>query len=107
MSVLLTGCASGDFSSGPPPPTTTTTTTLAPEVTHSAVIATFTPSARIVNLAQPVAGFTTVALTADTQIVRASGATAAATDLVPRATIEVTGRSGAPGTLVARRIVLR
>ena len=105
MLVLLTACASGDFSSGPPPPTTTTT--LAPEVTHRVVVAGFTPSARIVNLAQPVAGFTTVALAADTEIVRASGAPAAATDLVPRATIEVTGRPGASGTLVARRIVLR
>ncbi|MDQ3641652.1 MAG: hypothetical protein M3450_09435 [Actinomycetota bacterium] len=104
MSVLLTACSSGDFSSGPPPPTTTT---LAPEVTHRGVVGAFTPSARIVTLAQPVAGFTTVALTADTQIVRANGATAAATDLVPQATIEVTGRPGAPGTLVAGRIVLR
>ena len=103
--LLLTACATGDFSSGPPPPTTTTT--VASEVTHSGVVGAFTPSARIVTLAQPVDGFTTVALTADTQIVRASGAPAAATDLVPRATIEVTGRPGAPGTLVARRIVLR
>ena len=105
MLVLLSACSSGDFSSGPPPPTTTTT--LAPEVTHRVVIATFTPSARIINLAQPVAGFTTVALAADTEIVRADGSAAGGTDLVPRASVEVTGRPGAPGTLVARRIVLR
>lgn len=105
MLLLLAGCGSGDFSSGPPPPTTTTT--LAPEVTHRVIVGGFTPSALIVNLAQPVAGFTTVALLPDTQIVRANGATAAAADLVPRATVEVTGRPGAPGTLVARRIVLR
>jgi hypothetical protein len=105
MLLLLTACASGDFNSGPPPPTTTTT--LAPEVTHRVVVAGFSPSARMVNLAQPVDGFTNVALAPDTEIVRANGATAAATDLVPRAPIEVTGRPGAPGTLVARRIVLR
>ncbi len=105
MLLLLTGCSSGDFSSGPPPPTTTTT--LAPEVTHRVVVAGFTPSSRMVNLAQPVVGFTTVELAADTQLVRANGATAAATDLMPRATVEVTGRPGGPGILVARRIVLR
>jgi hypothetical protein len=104
----LSACASGDYRSGPPPPTTTTTsTTLAPEVTVRAVVATVSASARVITLAQPVAGFANVAMVADTEMVRPSGAPATVADLAPRATVEVTGRPGAPGTLVARRIVLR
>ena len=71
------------------------------------MVATSSASARVVTLAQPVAGFSNVALVADTEIVRASGAEATVSDVAPRATIEVTGRPGAPGTLVARRVVLR
>lgn len=71
------------------------------------MVATFSASARVVTLAQPVDGVSNVALVADTQIVRASGAAATVSDLVPRATIEITGRPGAPGTIVARMVVLR
>ena len=104
----LNACASGDYRSGPPPPPpTTTSTSLAPEVTVRAVVATVSASARVITLAQPVAGFSNVALVADTEMMRPSGAPATMTDLAPRATLEVTGRPGAPGTLVARRIILR
>ena len=51
-------------------------------------------------------GFSSVALAADTEVGRAGGAPATVADLVPRASFDVTGRPGAPGTLVARRIVL-
>ncbi|MGI8807809.1 MAG: hypothetical protein ACR2KK_08215 [Acidimicrobiales bacterium] len=105
MLMVLTSCASGDYRSGPPPPPTSTTT-LAPEVTVRAAVAAFSPSARVITLVQPVGGFTSVALAADTEMVRARGGAAAVTDLVPRATFDVTGRPGGPGTLVARRIVL-
>ena len=105
MLLFLAACSSGDYRSGPPPPVTTTT--LAPEVTHRGVVGVYSPSAGIVTLAQPVAGFTSIAVAPDTEMVRATGARATISDLVPRASVEVTGRPGAPGTLVARRIVLR
>ena len=108
MLLSLGACASGDDRSGAPQPiTTTTSTTLAAEVTVRAVVATVSASARVITLAQPVAGFANVALLGDTEMVRPSGATATVTDLAPGATVEVIGRPGAPGTLVARRIVLR
>jgi hypothetical protein len=72
-----------------------------------AVVATSSASARVVTLAEPVAGFSNIALVADTEIVRPSGAAATVSDLAPGATIDVTGGPGAPGALVARRVVLR
>jgi len=98
-------CASGDYRSGPPPPPPTTTTT--PEVTLRVAIGTFSASARVVTLVQPVAGFTTIVVPVDAQVVRAGGAPAAVGDLVPRAVVEVTGRPGSTaGAFVARRLVL-
>jgi hypothetical protein len=102
--VLLAGCASGDFTSGPPPPPTTTT--LAPEVTVRGVVGVYSASARIITLAQPVSGITNVLVATETEVVRSNGVKAAVTDLVARATIEVTGRPSTPDTVVARRIVL-
>jgi hypothetical protein len=102
--VLLAGCASGDFTSGPPPPPTTTT--LAPEVTVRGVVGVYSASARIITLAQPVSGITNVLVATETELVRPNGVKAAVTDLVARATIEVTGRPSTPDTVVARRIVL-
>ena len=67
----------------------------------------YSPSARIVTLAQPVDGITNVVLPADAELVRATGAKAAPGDLVPRAAVEVTGRPGSTAeSLVARRLVL-
>ena len=63
-------------------------------------------SARVVVLAEAVSGFRNVAFTADTEVVRANGAQAAIGDIVPRATIEVTGRPGGSDSLLARRVVL-
>jgi hypothetical protein len=102
--VVLGACSSGDYTSGPPRPTTTTT---APEVTVRAVVAVFSPSARVITLAQPQGGFTNVVVPTEAEIVRASGATAGVADLVARAMVEVTGRAGSvPDALVARRVVL-
>ena len=79
---------------------------LAPEVTVRGVVGAFSASARIVTLAQPVSGITNVLVATSTEVVRSTGAPAAVTDLVARASIDVTGRPSAPDTLVARRIVL-
>lgn len=67
----------------------------------------YSPSARVVTLAQPVNGITNIVLPADAELVRATGAKAAPDDLVPRAMVEVTGRpSSIADSLVARRLVL-
>lgn len=77
------------------------------EITVRGVVRVYSPSARILTLAQPVGGFTNIVVPTDAELVRATGATAAPGDLVPRATVEVTGRpSSIAESLVARRIVL-
>lgn len=63
-------------------------------------------SARVVSLGQPVDGVANIALTDQTQIVRANGEQAAITDIAPGTMIEATGRPSPPDTLVARRLVL-
>ena len=101
---MLGACSSGDYQSGPPRPTTTTTVR---ETTVRAVVAVYSSSARIVTLTQPVAGFTNVVVPTDAEIVRANGAGAGVADLVPRASVEVTGRAGSTvDTFLARRVVL-
>jgi hypothetical protein len=101
---VAAGCSSGDYQSGPPRPAPTTT--LAPEVTVRGVVGTFSASARVITLAQPVGGFSNVTLPTETEVVRSNGAKAAVTDLAPRVSVDLTGRPGAPGTLVASRVVL-
>ncbi len=104
---MVGACSSGDYTSGPAPPPTTTTTVA--EVTVRGVVAVYSASARVLTLASPAAGVTTVVVPAETEVVRASGAPAGVADLVTKAGVEVTGRpsaSGVPDTLVARRIVL-
>lgn len=66
----------------------------------------FSASARVITLAEPVNGFASIVVSLGTELVRPNGLTATVGDLMPRARLEVTGRPGAPGTLVARRIVL-
>ena len=83
-----------------------TVTTARPEVTVRGVVAQTLASARVVVLAPPAGGFTNVAFTADTEVVRANGARAAITDIGPGATIEATGRPSTPDTLLARRVVV-
>lgn len=71
------------------------------------VVGVYSPSARVVTLAQPVNGFTNIVLPTEAELVRATGAKAAPGDLVPRAIVEVTGRPGTTAdSLVARRLVL-
>jgi hypothetical protein len=102
--LLLAGaCSSGEYRSGPA--TTRTSTTVA-EVTLRAVVGAYSASARVLTLAPPVEGVTNVVVSLDTEVVRAGGGPAGAGDLAPRAGVEVTGRPGMPGTMVARRIVV-
>jgi hypothetical protein len=100
---LLGACSSGEYRSAPV--TTRTSTTLA-DVTVRGVIGVYSASARVITLAPPVGGVTNVVVTLDTEVVRPGGVRADAGDLAPRAGVEIIGRPGAPGTLIARRIVL-
>jgi len=100
---VLGACSSGDYSSGPVVAPTSTT---AAEVTIRGAVGVYSASARVLTLAQPVAGFANVVVSLDTEVVRSNGAKAAVGDLVPRAGVEVTGRPGVAGTLLARRVVL-
>ena len=71
------------------------------------VVAVYSSSARVVTLAQPVAGFTNVVVPTDAEIVRANGTPAGVADIVPKASVEVTGRAGSTvDTFLARRLVL-
>ena len=70
------------------------------------VIGVYSASARVITLAQPVEGVGQVVVSLDTEVVRSNGAKAEVRDLVPPARVEITGRPGLPGTLIARRIVL-
>ena len=82
------------------------TTTVA-EITVRGVVSTFSSGARVLTLTQPVGGFTSIVVPTDAEIVRAGGARATVVDLVPRASVEVTGRKGTiVDSLVARRLVL-
>ncbi len=100
---LLAACSTGDYTSGPVVRPSSTTVA---DVTVRGGIGVFSASARVIVLTQPVGGFANVVVSLDTEVVRSNGATATVGDLVPRAGVEVTGRPGVPGTLVARRVVL-
>lgn len=63
-------------------------------------------SAKVITLAQAVSGFTTVALTAGSEIHSADGGPEDLSSIGPSATVEATGRAGAPGTLIARRLAV-
>ncbi len=90
-------------------PTTVVTTTPAPvatEITVRGTVAGVFASARVIQLIPPMNGIASVALSADTELVRAGGGRAALNDVMPGATIEAIGLTSAPGTLVARRITV-
>jgi hypothetical protein len=77
------------------------------EVTVRGQVGVFSASARVMALAKPVGGFTSVVVSLETEVVRSNGARAAVGDLTPGAGVEVSGRPGTPaGTLLARRVVL-
>jgi hypothetical protein len=63
-------------------------------------------SARVITLRAPVGGFANIALTNETEIVRATGARATLADVVPGADVDAVGRPSTPDTLLARRVVL-
>jgi hypothetical protein len=100
---VLAACSTGDYHSGP---VTTSTSTTVAEITVRGVVGAYSSSARVIILDQPVSGVANVVVSLDTEIVRASGATASVGDIVARTTVEASGRAGMAGTLIARRVVL-
>jgi len=103
--LLLTACTSGD---GVPKAGggAVTTTAAAAEVVLRGSVAVVFASARVMQLSPPVNGVANVALTTDTEIVRAGGARATLGDITPGSMIEAVGRPSTAETLVARRITL-
>ncbi len=94
-------------------PATTTTAEVIPttvgtpgEVTIRGTVLSVFASARVIQIDPPVNGYSRVALTADTEYVAADGSEAGLQDVTEGSTVEVTGEPGAPGTLIARRVVL-
>jgi hypothetical protein len=106
--LFLAGCSSGDYTAEPAAsaPATTTSVPMAVESTVRGVVSGVFASARVITLAPPVQGVANVALTTDTELVRANGIRIGVNDIVAGATVEATGRPSTPETLVARRVVL-
>jgi hypothetical protein len=102
LGLVLGACSAGD---GAPRPAATTTTTVA-DVTVRGVVASVSASAKVIAFAAPVAGVTNVALTVDSQILRATGGPATLADVAPGTTVEATGRPSGADTIVARRLVV-
>ena len=63
-------------------------------------------SARVIGLRAPVNGFVNIALTNETEVVRANGARATLADIGTGANVEAVGRPSTPDTLLARRVAL-
>ncbi len=63
-------------------------------------------SARVLQIDPPVDGYSRVALTEETEYRTAGGSAATLQDVDEGATVEVTGQPGAPGSLIARLVVL-
>jgi len=100
----------GEAAPGPITGTASTPTTAnsapVPEITVRGTVAGVFASARVIQLVPPANGTASVALSADTEFVRAGGGRATLADVTTGATIEAVGHSSAPGTVVARKVTL-
>lgn len=82
------------------PPVSTTTTTITATVLES------DPEARIIVLQQPVAGFVTITLTPDGQLLTADGQPMTWKEIVGGSQVQASGEVGGAGTLLADRVQL-
>ena len=64
------------------------------------------PSARVITLAEPVDGFTVIALTEESQLLSASGRQILLRDLKAGMRIQASGQPGVPGTLIASQVLV-
>jgi hypothetical protein len=77
-----------------------------PELTLTGVVREVSPSAQVIWLQAEVAGFTTVALTADSTMTTASGKLLELNQIQPGLTIRVTGQPGKNQALLAHSVQL-
>ena len=87
-------------------PTSARATTTVAETRISATVAAVFASAKVIELAEPVQGFSEVALTASTRYRRSSGQPASLSDVRSGSTIQVTGVRSSATALVAREVVI-
>jgi len=64
------------------------------------------PSARIITLAEPVDGFTVIALTEDSELLSASGHEILLREIQPGMRIQASGRPGASGALITNQVLV-
>ncbi|MGH9155552.1 MAG: hypothetical protein ACRD1K_06910 [Acidimicrobiales bacterium] len=76
------------------------------EVRIVATVAATFASARVIQLVEPVQGYSEVAFTSATRYRRSSGQAATLADLQPGSRIEVRGTRGSAAALLAREVVL-
>jgi hypothetical protein len=74
------------------------------EVVVVATVASVFPSARVIDLGETVEGYELIALEDSTVILDAGGGAINLRELAPGTRIEVTGRPGSPGTLIASQV---
>jgi len=104
--VVNGGTAPGPVTGTASTPTTANFTPVPAEITLRGTVAGVFASARVIQLVPPANGTASVALSADTEFVRAGGGRATLADVTTGATIEAVGHSSAPGTIVARKVTL-
>jgi hypothetical protein len=75
-----------------------------PDITLVGTVLDVSPSARTIKLAEPVQGFTVVALAAECQVLSLSGHPILLRDLQPGSRIQASGKRGAPGALIADQV---
>ncbi len=90
----------------PPPVSSVPTTVATGEVTIRGTVLTLFASARVLQIDPPVNGYSRIALTEETEYRTASGGAASLQDVEEGSTVEVSGEPGAPGTLIARLVVV-
>jgi hypothetical protein len=79
---------------------------LGSDITLVGTVLDVSPSARIIRLTEPADGFGVIALTEEGRVVYGDGEEIMLRDIRSGATIKASGRSGAPGTLIANQVLV-
>lgn len=73
-------------------------------ITLEGTVLDVSPSARTITLAEPVQGYTVIALVEESQLLSAGGDEILLRDLLVGMSIQASGQPGAPGTLIANQV---
>jgi hypothetical protein len=76
------------------------------DITLVGTVLDLSPSARIINLTEPVDGFGVIALMEESKVVSGDGDEIMLRDISPGTRIQASGQSGASGTLIADRVLV-